>query len=129
ELHRARTMRLAFKDGFYWGGVKAALMTLTGGRVPGSRIPMEPDAAVPRRRGGGWGASDPFAPDGKLTVSKVDAVFKSGNATRDTIPTHLVVGRDVPAPVAQFYSHLGPAGVSELGAGVLRVKDRKSTRL
>jgi len=121
DLHRTRNMRLAFKDGFYWGGVKAALMTLTGGRFPGSRIPMEPDAAVPRRRGGGWGASDPFAPDGKLTVSKVDAVFKSGNATRDTIPTHLVVGRDVPAPVAQFYAHMCPAGVYELADGVLRV--------
>src|SRR5437870_12625707 len=121
DLHRTRNMRLAFKDGFYWGGVKAALMTLTGGRFPGGKIPMDPDAAVPRRRGGGWGASDPFAPDGKLTVSKVDAVFKSGNATRDTIPTHLVVGRDVPAPVAQFYAHMCPAGVYELADGVLRV--------
>src|SRR2546427_2808704 len=121
DLHRTRNMRLAFKDGFYWGGVKAALMTLTGGRFPGSRIPMEPDAAVPRRRGGGWGASDPFAPDGKLTGSKVDAVFKSGDATRDTIPTHLVGGRDVPAPVAQFYAQMCPAGGYELADGVLRV--------
>jgi electron-transferring-flavoprotein dehydrogenase len=58
-------------------------------------------------------------------VGKVDAVFKSGNATRDTIPSHLVVGRDVPAAVADFYAHLCPAGVYEVageqGASPLRV--------
>jgi len=117
DLHRTRNMRLAFKDGFYWGGVKAGLMTLTGGRFPGSKIPMEPDAAVPRR----VGVIDPFAPDGKLTVSKVDAVFKSGNTTRDTIPTHLIVGKDVPGDVARFYSHVCPAGVYEEADGELRI--------
>src|SRR5205823_3270804 len=29
DLYRTRNMRLAFKDGFYRGGLKAALMTLT----------------------------------------------------------------------------------------------------
>ena len=43
----------------------------------------------------------------------MDAVFKSGNATRDTIPTHLVVGKDVGPEVAEFYSHVCPAGVYE----------------
>ena len=33
-----RNMRLAFKDGLYVGGVKAGLMTVTGGRFPGGRI-------------------------------------------------------------------------------------------
>src|SRR6266852_4016488 len=46
DLFRTRNMRLAFKDGFYADGVKAALMTLTGGRFPGGKIGMEPDAAV-----------------------------------------------------------------------------------
>src|SRR5437867_12276007 len=73
DLHRTRNMRLAFKDGFYAGGVKAALMTLTGGRFPGGKIAMEPDAAVerlfnPASRPG------PATPDGRLTFSKVDAV-------------------------------------------------------
>ncbi len=117
DLRRTRNMRLAFKEGFYRGGVKAGLMTLTAGRFPGGKISIEPDAAVPRR----GGAIDPFTPDGKLTVSKVDAVFKSGNATRDTIPTHLVVERDVPAPVAQFYARMCPAGVYELTDGALRI--------
>jgi len=117
DLYRTRNMRLAFKDGFYTGGLKAGLMTLTRGLFPGGRIAMAADAAVERRPG----PPDPFAPDGKLTFSKVDAVFKSGNATRDTIPTHLVVGRDVPAGVAEFYSHVCPAGVYELVDGRLRV--------
>ena len=51
-----------------------------------------------------------------LTFSKVDAVFKSGNATRDTIPSHLIVGQDVSAEVAEFYSHVCPAGVYERSA-------------
>lgn len=62
-----------------------------------------------------------FTPDGKLTFSKVDGVFKSGNTTRDTIPTHLVVGTEVPAEVARFYSHVCPAGVYEEVDGRLRV--------
>ncbi len=120
DLYRTRNMRLAFKDGFYTGGMKAALMTLTGGRFPGGKIPMEPDAEVQRRL---TAASRPGlpTPDGRLTFSKVDAVFKSGNATRDTIPIHLVVGKDVPTAVAEFYARMCPAGVYELAQGALRV--------
>jgi electron-transferring-flavoprotein dehydrogenase len=78
---------------------------------------MEPDAAVERRPG----AVEPFVPDGKLTFSKVDGVFKSGNTTRDTTPSHLVVGWDLPSGVAEFYTHVCPAGVYELVDGKLRV--------
>src|SRR6184192_4276482 len=82
DLYRTRNMRLAFKDGFYVGGLKAAVMTATGGRIPGWKIAMARDADVPRRltprlRPGS------VTPDGRLTFSKVDGVFKSGNATRD----------------------------------------------
>ena len=119
DLHRTRNMRLAFKDGFYAGGVKAALMTVTGGRFPGRKIAVEPDVDVERRLTPG--ASPGITPDGRLTFSKVDGVFKSGNATRDTIPSHLVVGTDVPAPVAEFYARMCPAGVYEVVQGGLRV--------
>ena len=117
DMRRTRNMRLAFKDGFYVGGLKAGLMTLTGGAFPGGRIAMPADAAAPRRPG----EPERFVPDGKLTVSKVDAVFKSGNATRDTIPTHLLVGRDVPPEVAEFYARLCPAGVYEVENGRLKI--------
>jgi electron-transferring-flavoprotein dehydrogenase len=109
DLFRTRNMRLAFKDGFIVGGTKAAIMTLTGGRFPGGRIEMEADADVPRA----IAAAEPFTPDGRLTFSKVDAVFRSGNQTRDDIPSHLIAGSDVPAEVADLYSHLCPAAVYE----------------
>lgn len=59
------------------------------------------------------GPAEPFVPDNTLTFSKVDAVFKSGNATRDTVPSHLIVGKDITGEVADFYSHVCPAGVYE----------------
>jgi electron-transferring-flavoprotein dehydrogenase len=117
DLHRTRNMRLAFKDGFVTGGIKAGLMTLSGGRFPGGRIAMHQDAEAPRQSG----TATPFTPDNLVTFSKVDAVFKSGNATRDDVPMHLIVGRDIPADVASFYSHVCPAGVYELDGDTLRV--------
>jgi len=117
DMYRTRNMRLAFKDGFLAGGLKAGLMTLTGGRFPGGKIAMHEDAETPKETG----AEAPFQPDNTLTFSKVDAVFKSGNATRDTIPSHLLVGRDVTREVAEFYSHVCPAGVYEQVDGQLRV--------
>ncbi|HUL04682.1 MAG TPA: electron-transfer flavoprotein:ubiquinone oxidoreductase, partial [Gemmatimonadales bacterium] len=120
DLYRTRNMRLAFKDGFIAGAIKAGVMTLTGGRFPGGRIEMPADAEAERQLTPGTPGSV-VAPDGRLTFSKVDAVFKSGNTTRDTIPTHLVVGRDIPAEVAEFYAHVCPAGVYERVDGGLRV--------
>ena len=110
-------MRLAFKDGFYKGGMKAGLMTVTGGRFPGKRIPMHRDADVARRPGG-----EVAIPTGDpLVISKLDAVFKAGNATRDDIPSHLLVGEDVGPEMAEFYTHLCPAGVYEVADGKLVV--------
>lgn len=117
DMHRTRNMRLAFKDGMMLGGMKAGLMTLTGGSFPGGRIPMHEDAERERVAA----AVTPFTPDGTLTVSKVDAVFKSGNATRDTIPPHLLVGPDISGEVADFYAALCPAGVYERVGDTLRV--------
>jgi len=110
DLRKRRNMRLAFQHGgLYGGGIKATLMTLTGGAFPGGKIESEPDADAPREVVN----ERPFVPDGKLTFSKLDANFKSGNATRDDIPSHLIVGKDVPADVATFYQHMCPAGVYE----------------
>ncbi len=117
DLYRTRNMRLAFKDGFFRGGAKAGLMTLTGGRFPGGKIDMPADASVPRTVNG----RPSFSPDGSLTVSKLDAVFKSGNATRDTIPSHLLIGQDITPEVAEFYTHVCPAGVYERVGDQLRV--------
>ena len=110
-------MRLAFKNGFFVGGLKAVLMSLSRGRLFAKRIPMLRDAAVAKR----IKPAKPFTPDGKLTFSKVDAVFKSGNATRDTIPTHLLADDYVAEEIAQMYASMCPAGVYEVVDHKLRV--------
>ena len=110
DLKERRNMRLAFKGGFVSGGVKATLMSLTKGALPGGKISIEEDAADTKRLGA---AADKVVPDGKLTFSKVDAVYKSGNQTRDDIPSHLLVGEDVDAETAEMLEHLCPAGVYE----------------
>jgi electron-transferring-flavoprotein dehydrogenase len=110
DLYRRRNMRLAFQgSNFYMAGLKATLMTVTGGALPGGKIPSHADADVPRA----VNEPEPFVPDGKLTFSKLDAVFKSGNATRDDIPSHLIVSTDITPDVAELYTHMCPAGVYE----------------
>jgi electron-transferring-flavoprotein dehydrogenase len=109
DLYRTRNMRLAFKKGLYAGSIEAALMTVTGGAFRGRLIPTEEDAAEPRE----VVEPAPFNPDGTRTFSKEDAVFRSGNATRDDIPSHLVAEKQVPPYVGTFYERLCPAGVYE----------------
>lgn len=109
DLYKRRNMRLAFNDGFYLGGMKASLMTLTGGAFPGGKIDISADARVEKT----VAAPPTFTPDGKLTFGKVDAVFRSGNKTRDDVPSHLIVGQDIPPEVADLYVHMCPAGVYE----------------
>jgi electron-transferring-flavoprotein dehydrogenase len=117
DLHRNRNMRLAFKSGFFVGGAKASLMTVTGGRLFGGKVSVEADAAEERDTS----LPAPKMPTGPLALSKLDAVFKSGNATRDDIPSHLIVGTDVPRDVAEMYVHMCPAGVYELDGDRLTV--------
>jgi electron-transferring-flavoprotein dehydrogenase len=110
DLRRRRNMRLAFQESnFYMAGIKASLMTVTRGALLGGKIESHSDADVPRE----VAPSDPFVPDGKLTFSKLDAVFKSGNATRDDIPSHLIIGPDISPEVAELYTHMCPTGVYE----------------
>ncbi len=108
-LRKRRNMRLAFKSGFFLGGLKASLMTATFGAFPGWRIACETDAEEARA----VVPPTPFTPDRKLTFSKVDGVFRSGNKTRDDVPSHLLVGKDVTGEVADLYASLCPAGVYE----------------
>lgn len=75
DLKRNRNMRLAFKSGFVMGGAKASLATVTGGRIPGGVIATKTDAEEAKSVGQATEAIGPLA------VSKVDAVFKSGNST------------------------------------------------
>ncbi len=107
DLKKVRNMRQAFKSGFYAGGVKAALMTLTGGAFPGGDQFVEEDAKEAKE------FAEPDFPTEKVGLSKVDAVYLSSNKTRDDIPQHLIVGQDISGELAEFYSHVCPAGVYE----------------
>jgi electron-transferring-flavoprotein dehydrogenase len=109
DMRKRRNMRLAFKSGFVLGGLKASLMTVSGGALLGGHVHTEEDAAEERA----VAPAPSFVPDGKLTFSKVDAVYKSGNATRDDIPSHLMAAEDVPRDVADLYAAMCPAGVYE----------------
>ena len=107
EMHKVRNMRLAFKSGFFVGGAKASLMTLTQGMFPGDQLPYPEDAAEHKE------IPETAAEQPKVGLSKVDAVYLSGNKTRDDIPQHLIVGKDISPEMADFYSHVCPAGVYE----------------
>lgn len=108
DLKQVRNMRHAFKSGFYSGGIKAAIMTATGGALPGDPSGhMEEDADEPKQ------SATPDFPTEKVGLSKVDAVYLSANKTRDDIPQHLTVGKDIPADVADLYVSMCPAGVYE----------------
>ena len=117
DLYRTRNMRLAFKSGFYTGGIKAGLMTVTKGAFPGGKIDTEEDAAEPKE----VVAASERKRDGKLTFTKLDGVFRSGNNTRDDMPSHLDVTPEVPPEVAEFYEHMCPASVYERQDGKLVV--------
>jgi electron-transferring-flavoprotein dehydrogenase len=61
------------------------------------------------------------APTGPLAIRKLDAVFKSGNATRDDIPSHLIPANQIDEPTARLYERMCPAGVYEWVDGGLKV--------
>lgn len=107
DLHKVRNMRHAFKSGFYAGGFKAAMMTVTGGAFPGTRDGDNLNDAEEWKE-----FTEEQAPE-KVGLSKVDAVYLSGNKTRDDIPSHLIVGKDISPEMAEFYAHVCPAGVYE----------------
>jgi len=117
DLYRSRNMRSSFKSGLYRGGMRAALAIVTGGRLPRGPIRMPEDARAPRD----VAEAPPLPTDGWYTFSKLDAVFRSGNTTRDDIPSHLIAATHVAEEVADFYRHMCPAGVYEVGEGGLIV--------
>jgi electron-transferring-flavoprotein dehydrogenase len=116
DLRKVRNMRQAFKSGFFAGGLKAGLMTVTGGAFPGDQGNKHEDAADAKC------VTDeaPLAPSqtpipnaAVKTLTKLDAVYLSGNKTRDDIPQHLTVGKDISPEVADMYTAMCPAGVYE----------------
>lgn len=105
DLKNVRNMRQAFMKGGFWiGGFKAALMTLTNCAFPPQKPHDHEDAAALKK------LTKPLHYQG---LKKVDGVYLAGNKTRDDIPSHLTVGKDISPQLADFYASLCPAGVYE----------------
>ncbi len=109
DLYRVRNMRQAFVAGLAAGGALAGLMTATRGLFPGWRFGGHADAERPVRAGQ---RVYPKA-DGKLVFDKLSSVYASGNRTRDTQPSHLLVKEDVPETLGTAWINMCPAGVYE----------------
>ena len=111
EIHRSRNMRQPFAKGFFFGGMVANAMEMSGGRIPGGHWKTHDDATV-----------DVFIgkdrkypkPDGKLTFDKLSSVFATGNATRDDAPNHIRLREDVPLELALMWQNMCPAQVYEV---------------
>ncbi len=106
DMYETRNMRLAFKNGFFLGGLKAGLMTATKGAFPGKQIKIVEDAAVFKSSG------DSLEPV-NTPLSKADAVYQSGNKTRDDAPSHLDEQENLPEEIVDMYVAMCPAGVYE----------------
>ena len=119
DLRRVRNMRQAFGRGFWLGSALAGAMTVSRGAFPPGNARTEPDAEQELIRTS-RAASYPAA-DGKLTFDKLSSVFLSGNKTRDDMPDHLRVRKDVPAEVAELWEHMCPAQVYEAVDGGVEV--------
>jgi electron-transferring-flavoprotein dehydrogenase len=117
DLWRTRNMRPAFGRGLLRGIGASMLAWLTHGRFPKGRIAMPADVDIMKMasRISEPGPRDPNA------LTKLDANYKSGNATRDDIPMHLVPPADVPEALGRMYEALCPAGVYEWTDGGLVV--------
>ncbi len=78
---------------------------------------MEADAEAGKRAG----RPEPFTPDNRLTFSKVDAEYKSGNRDAGHDPVPPDAPSRIAPEVAAFYARLCPAGVYEAVEGGLKV--------
>ena len=109
DLYRVRNMREAFGGGLAAGAALAGLMTATRGLIPGWRFRGHADADRAVREG----RRTYPKPDGRLTFDKLSSVYASGNRTRDTQPSHLLVREDVPEALGAAWISMCPAGVYE----------------
>lgn len=117
ELYPVRNVRQAFEKNIFSGLIKSGLMFLTKGVFPGDhKKEIIPDSEKLRTKTekGFNSHKTQITP-----LSKTEAVFLSGNKTRDDIPPHLKTNTNLPEEIQDFYTHLCPAGVYEKNDGKL----------
>ena len=117
ELYPVRNVRQAFRKHFIIASLKSSLMFLTKGKFPGDISNIQPDANYNKSQNTVY--LDPKS--NASAISKPNAVYLSGNQTRDDIPSHIKANPAVPKKLQVFYSHLCPAGVYESKNGKLLI--------
>ncbi len=111
ELYPVRNVRQAFDKNIFLGLIKSGLMFLTKGAFPGDyKKELTTDSKKIKSKKEIYILSDKQS---VKPLSKTEAVFLSGNKTRDDIPPHLKTKEELPEEVQDFYTHLCPAGVYE----------------
>ena len=106
DLYRVRNIvRTLQVENKIMGFIKAGLMTLSFGYFSGNLNPKKLLSDNQKKRS--------VSKEQTVSDSKADAVYLSGNKTRDDIPSHLEVSEDLPEAVQDFYINFCPAGVYE----------------
>ena len=105
DLYKSRNLRQSFHKGLFKGLFKAGLITLTRGKWPVDFKGDEllPDAYIKRT----------MKDISTEETGKREAVYLSGNKTRDKIPSHLKPGENISPELGAFYQKFCPAGVYE----------------
>ncbi len=88
ELWKVRNVRQGFQKGFWSGSLAAGLATLSGGKLPGGKKPLQTDHELyqPGRK------TQPKPNfDNALTFDKLTDVYHSGSVHEEDQPCHLVV--------------------------------------
>ena len=127
ELYLVRNVRQAFSKNLWTGLLKSGLMFLSQGRFPGDLTPSSltaaeqhsADAQILRNKKTAGLAS--ASPQAVKALSKTEAVYLSGNKTRDNIPPHLKAQQPLPPHLQEFYTRMCPAGVYEQQNGQLKI--------
>lgn len=115
EMYESRNARQFFSKGFFVGGALASIGTATKGHLPTGKWITEPDSHEPMFIGDRY---DHYPqPDNEYIFNKLDSVFASGNATRDSAPNHIRIQENVPREVAQTWVSMCPAQVYEIPEG------------
>ena len=115
DLKKSRNLRQSFHEGLFLGLLRSVLIVLTGGKWPSDfkEGKLKEDSHLKRHK--------KSYQETRHSLSKTDAVYLSGNQTRDQIPSHLKTKEKIPEEVALFYQNMCPAGVYEYKEGRLIV--------
>lgn len=120
DLYQYRNLRQSFHKGLFSGLVRAGLISLSKGLFPFDfkKSRLKTDSEIPRSFEKSPATKENLKrqsrrPPDQEGLSKQDAVYLSGNKTRDKIPSHLIKTKTPPKELGLFYEKMCPAAVYE----------------